>query len=502
MENSFNSTDKNRAENIYKKRFHQKLVSDDSLKDYYVKLRAAVIDEFETYGFCTLLDDFIESEELIDVVAYSAIIDIKANYPNNELTDVAGKKFVPYIISNDLYRSRIRWNECYNINTLKNTLKKSQKIVGIFREVREILRKAHIRLINENSKGNSVSEEIINKAEQEAQKIKSDAEENAERIVKQAEENAEKVVKQAEEKADEMKAGLLQDVEAKAKGISENLIENYLLEQQNRFKKELSVQMAEISEDTIEKSKRTALFHKEMCDNTKSFQAEWISTIDDMKRHMEKMKSDFYEHLSKWQRGLYPKSIESVAYCFTELYRIINVDKLIRKEVLFRYNSEKQTNIESNANTMAETCNTDVENESAEPSRDAEVAVENETAEFSQDAEVAVENESAEPLQDAAVVAEKESAEPSPDVLKGLESLNKSLSIFIRKFERALNDLDLYTYYPEVGDIFDVTEHSSYDEEDYVCEGRPIKECVIPGIRKKAFDEFGDDVLIAAVVKV
>ena len=38
------------------------------------------------------------------------------------------------------------------------------------------------------------------------------------------------------------------------------------------------------------------------------------------------------------------------------------------------------------------------------------------------------------------------------------------------------------------------------DDEDY--EGKYIKECVVPGIAKKANDDFGDDVLIPAVVKV
>ena len=61
--------------------------------------------------------------------------------------------------------------------------------------------------------------------------------------------------------------------------------------------------------------------------------------------------------------------------------------------------------------------------------------------------------------------------------------------------------MDLYVFYPNPGDEFDETWHIPYDEDE-VYEGKHIKECVVPGIAKKANDDLGDDVLIPAVVKV
>ena len=85
--------------------------------------------------------------------------------------------------------------------------------------------------------------------------------------------------------------------------------------------------------------------------------------------------------------------------------------------------------------------------------------------------------------------------------IAGLQKLNKTLTTFLRRFELSLNGLDLYVFYPNPGDEFDETWHI-LDDEDEEYEGKYIKECIVPGIAKKANDDYGDDVLIPAVVKV
>ena len=50
------------------------------------------------------------------------------------------------------------------------------------------------------------------------------------------------------------------------------------------------------------------------------------------------------------------------------------------------------------------------------------------------------------------------------------------------------------------GQISSHSQHHGDEDEEY--EGKYIKECIVPGIAKKANDDYGDDVLIPAVVKV
>lgn len=202
--------------------------------------------------------------------------------------------------------------------------------------------------------------------------------------------------------------------------------------------------MRKFTDAYIENSSRAVAVHTEMCDATNVFQARWIQALDDTISKMTDVKSEFYSHLHDWQVSLFPKEIKPLAERFLELYRIINVEKLLREEILLETSS---------------VVTDDVLNKKDEKTDEFEIRI------------------------------------------AGLQKLNKTLTTFLRRFEVSLNGLDLYVYYPNPGDEFDETWHIP-DDEDEEYEGKHIKECVIPGIAKKANDDLGDDVLIPAVVKI
>lgn len=82
------------------------------------------------------------------------------------------------------------------------------------------------------------------------------------------------------------------------------------------------------------KEKRAAEIHDEMCANTNTVQAKFIAALEDNIEKLETVKSDFYTNIHSWQKSLYPVEYEPIAQNFQELYRLVNVDPLIRMELL------------------------------------------------------------------------------------------------------------------------------------------------------------------------
>lgn len=267
--------------------------------------------------------------------------------------------------------------------------------------------------------------------------IISSAKAEAEKIINDADAKASRIIEEAKAKAKEIDDSVTKQVNEEAKDKAEKLVSRYLTEEQKSYKSELNDEMRKFTDAYIENSSRAMTVHTEMCDATNAVQARWIQALDDTISKMTNVKFEFYSHLHDWQVSLFPKEIKPLAERFLELYRIINVDKLLREEILFK----------------------PLAGEMSDENDDSEIRI------------------------------------------AGLQKLNKTLTTFLRRFELSLNGLDLYVFYPNPGDEFDETWHIPDDEdEDY--KGKHIKECVVPGIAKKANDDLGDDVLIPAVVKV
>ncbi len=396
-------------------------------KIFFVKLRNAVINELETTGFCELLDELIERGAAdADIVVYAAFADIAEGYRTDRLTDVDSdpiySRYIPYVEKGSASHFGMteksmlfRWGEIEAMNYRR--LAMGTHGTEMLRTVRKTVRGEHVRRLNGSS---AVPAKPPEKTECEA---------------------AENLTKITENKASEE---------------ASELVKRYVAGEQKRYKRELNDEMAKFTQSILEETKRAASVHEEMCDATNAFQAEWIRALDDAQTKLNSIKEEFYAHLHKWQVSLYPSEIRPLAERYLELYRIINVDKLLREEVVFR-SGTKQAGAESGgAGAVTEEHNTDG-------------------------------CSSGENI-------------PLDSTIDGLNRLNKTLSKFMRRFEASLNGLDLYVYYPQEGVMFDELWHVPEDEEtEYT--GKKIAECLVPGIAKKANDNHGDDVLIPAVVR-
>lgn len=413
-------------------------------KSFFIELRDAVIYEIETTGYCELVNKILEQGTGgLDIVACAALVDIKKGFEDNMLTDVEKdpkyKEYVPHL------RVRLRWSKC-EFGRMNVSI---QQVYEDVKGAREILQLHHIHTIKMERKTSINTDkkniEVVERANEQAEKIISNAEVEAKRITNDANAEAIRIIEEAKVRAKEIDDSVTKEASEKAKDKAEKLVSRYLTEEQKSYKLELNDEMRKFTDDYIENSNRAMTVHTEMCDATNAVQARWIQALDDTISKMSDVKSEFYSHLHNWQVSLFPKEIKPLAERFLELYRIINVDKMLREEILLKSLSDEMSD--------------DLTDSRVDKNNDLEIRI------------------------------------------AGLQKLNKTLTTFLRRFELSLNGLDLYVFYPNPGDEFDETWHI-LDDEDEEYEGKYIKECIVPGIAKKANDDYGDDVLIPAVVKV
>lgn len=413
-------------------------------KSFFTELRDAVIYEIETTGYCELVNKILEQGTgRLDIVACAALVDINKGFEDNTLTDVEKdpkyKDYVPRI------RVGLRWSKC-EFRRLEAPI---QEVYEDVKGAREILQLHHIHTIKMERKTSINTDkkniEVIERTKEQAEKIISSAEVEAKRITNDANAEAIRIIEEAKVRAKEIDDSVTKKASEKAKDKAEKLVSRYLTEEQKSYKLELNDEMRKFTDAYIENSNRAMTVHTEMCDATNAVQARWIKALDDTISKMSDVKSEFYSHLHDWQVSLFPKEIKPLAERFLELYRIINVDKMLREEILLKSLSDEMSD--------------DLTNSRVDKNNDLEIRI------------------------------------------ASLQKLNKTLTTFLRRFELSLNGLDLYVFYPNPGDEFDETWHI-LDDEDEEYEGKYIKECIVPGIAKKANDDYGDDVLIPAVVKV
>lgn len=413
-------------------------------KSFFIELRDAVIYEIETTGYCELVNKILEQGTGgLDIVACAALVDIKKGFEDNMLTDVEKdpkyKEYVPHL------RVRLRWSKC-EFGRMNVSI---QQVYEDVKGAREILQLHHIHTIKMERKTSINTDkkniEVVEHANEQAEKIISNAEVEAKRITNDANAEAIRIIEEAKVRAKEIDDSVTKEASEKAKDKAEKLVSRYLTEEQKSYKLELNDEMRKFTDAYIENSNRAMTVHTEMCDATNAVQARWIQALDDTISKMSDIKSEFYSHLHNWQVSLFPKEIKPLAERFLELYRIINVDKMLREEILLKSLSDEMSD--------------DLTDSRVDKNNDLEIRI------------------------------------------VGLQKLNKTLTTFLRRFELSLNGLDLYVFYPNPGDEFDETWHI-LDDEDEEYEGKYIKECIVPGIAKKANDDYGDDVLIPAVVKV
>ena len=173
-------------------------------------------------------------------------------------------------------------------------------------------------LINPEVQAEQIKYQAINAAKAEADKLINEAKAEAEKIRNEAKEEVRKEREQRDKSEDERKKRL----------------DTYLKTRQNCYKREVNMDVSQWLENYFAKEKRAAEIHDEMCANTNIVQAKFIAALEDNIEKLENAKSDFYTNIHSWQKALYPVEYEPIAQNFQELYRLVNVDPLIRTELL------------------------------------------------------------------------------------------------------------------------------------------------------------------------
>ncbi|MBO4699568.1 hypothetical protein J5690_08190 [bacterium] len=298
-------------------------------KHFFLLLREAIIKELEQYGFCDYIDSLLDdSSKEIDCVVCSVILDIEKNYKSDNSINIENQQVIPHVISgyvsnneheghilNSTVATYFSWSDCKCKNQI--TLDISTYLEKI-RRVRNIVRKKHKSSMDktknevENTQ-NSINfiQDLTKEAYQEAEKIRNEA-------ILEAYQEAEKIRNEAILEAKKVN----NDAIERAKKKSSELVGQYIYDEQKKYKQEINEEIKEVSASILGETYLIKKTKDDMCKNTNDFQAKFVKAL-------EETKNDFYKHLDEWQKSLFSFEYKSFANLYMELYRIINVDKLI-----------------------------------------------------------------------------------------------------------------------------------------------------------------------------
>lgn len=320
-------------------------------KAFFISLREAIVYELEHYGYCTLIENLLEMpKSKLDAVAYAVFQDIANGYAEHKLADVKGvyRDYIPYVT--------IRWADCASLEYQYYPL--TQKVAEKIIAARNAARKGHRQYLQSLTEAKAMAqptpphpqnqkeqneerkrlqaEQCLTQAKLEAERIQQGAHATVQSMLDEAKLEAERIRQSAQSAAqsilDEANAKLQTQAEEKA----ERLVNQYIAQQQRQFKQECDAQTAESIRNSLDGARLVETIHGEMCDQTNAIQASWIKALDSAMEQLNGVKADFYQHLRGWQEGLYPRTVKPLAERYLELYRILNVDKLIRAEVVFQ----------------------------------------------------------------------------------------------------------------------------------------------------------------------
>lgn len=93
------------------------------------------------------------------------------------------------------------------------------------------------------------------------------------------------------------------------------------------------------------------------------------------------------------------------------------------------------------------------------------------------------------------------SQEYHPETMETLKQLNLSLTTFLKKFEKAINKLGLYAFFPEEGELYDDVLHIPFDSAIEDPDGMVVSRCEVPGVMRQTSGDLeeGEPVIRATV---
>lgn len=438
---------------------------------YFEDLYQAILKEMRLQGFCTYLDRFYYQQiKSIDVIEMSVLLCVKHYYETGMVYNM-DREYVPGIESKGPLNSRryVTWRECREWGYSTMDLPGSE---NVFASIIENGRRKHLEYLDELEERKAVKSEekfsatlesekskLLSEAKQEAVDLREKARVESKEIKHKAEAEALEIVRNAEKQAEEIRQKARQDASQealiikeeakkqeeerkneqceKAREIADKMILRNIAKAQKAMRQDLAEELEHYQKDSKEKSEKIDEIHSKMCKETNQLQAQWVTTLDDTYAKLNELKTDFYKVLRDWQTSLYPSEYRPIAERYIELYRILNLDKMLREEVFY---------------------------------------------------------------QEKKIEDDKPEAQPAPETIQAVERLNTSLMRFLKKFEQSMAGLGLYVYFPKQGDEFDELFHYVNDNEMIDPYGSCIEQCITPGVKKASqFDREGEVVIPAEV---
>lgn len=319
---------------------------------------------------------------------------------------------------------------------------------AVFRKIYDVNRRGrqlHLDTLKERAVLSDKTSNMLEKTHIEIKEKIETAEKEAKVIIADAEKKAKEIIDSAVSKACSSSINSDAAADRRAKEISEDLVKKYLLEFQHEYKSKSEKEITDIVDKGLKTLSKTEELHDRMCEETNAVQVSWMNALASATDELNKIKEDFYRHLHGWQVSLYPHEYEPLAERYIELYRILNVENMISEEIWYEWYNDK------------------------EGQKSKSVAPWNQKV--------------------------------SSDVIEGLQKLNRTMNIFLHKYEVSLNGLGLYVYRAEKGNPFDYVWHTNIDDS-IDCEGKTVKKCIVPGVAKRVIGDGEDDVIIPALVSV
>lgn len=301
---------------------------------FFQELRNAVCYELEHYGFCSLVDELLKEPPMyMDKVAYAVFCDLAVGYPAGQLADVRNSDYLPYL------NPPVRWSACSAMGKQYGIL--GSRGVEDIRRARDAVREGHLRYLKtltEAQPTQKPKEIPITPVPdpKEEERLLQEAKNQAAQIVENAKLEAERINQSAQTAADAILAEAQAKTEDSAKERADKLVQKYLDQAQREMRQACDAEMEVRLQETLRQARTLETIHGEMCDKTNTLQANWIKALDNTLEQLNAVKTDFYQHLSQWQKALYPREVKALAECYLELYRMLNVDKLLREEVVFQ----------------------------------------------------------------------------------------------------------------------------------------------------------------------
>ena len=312
---------------------------------FFQELRNAVCYELEHYGFCSLVDALLkEPPAYMDKVAYAVFCDLAVGYPAGQLADVKNSDYLPYL------DPPVRWSVCSAMGKQYGIL--GRRGVEDIQRARDAVREGHLRYLKTLTEAQPAqqikeipitpvpdqkeTERLRQEAEAQAAQIVENANQKAKRLKDEAQLEAERINQSAQTAADAVLAEAQAKAENGAKERADKLVQKYLAQAQREMRQACDAEMEVRLQETLRQARTLETIHGEMCDKTNTLQANWIKALDNTLEQLNAVKADFYQHLSQWQKALYPREVKALAECYLELYRMLNVDKLLREEVVFQ----------------------------------------------------------------------------------------------------------------------------------------------------------------------